>query len=1600
MISRSLPVVLLLSMFVVRADERTATWLGEGHYNNSANWDLGITPVNGSPLPGDTYRVIVGTGTMTLNISPTTTSFDLANVALTVSGTRTITSQTAFGSGVLITGGALGLAGSASLTAGNTDLYLNLAGGLTLSNNGTFTHAVTGSGASAIVLNSDVSASGTLLRNASGATFTASMTGGEGSVGYGGAHADNRFLNEGTFVKTGAFDYAVNVAFRNSGTVNVQQGTLHLNGGDSGATTGTFVAGTGATLALGSDLHFQSGASVTGAGSFLVKSGTVEFASGSMMNVATLQMQSGTLAFRSGSTLGNTALVMNGGTLELDIDHTFANAALGENGTFTGTGHLTLAGTTDLGGGNFVFGGSGLKELSGSTTLTTTTASRYLNVQGGTELRNTGSFTQTRNGSGENVLVLNSDSAGGPSVFRNAAGATFTANMAAGEGGVGYGAASADNRFLNDGTFLKTGAHAYAFNVALTNAGTMIAQQGALHINAGGTATGTFAINADATLGINGMFDFQHGSSVTGDGTLRILGGTTTFLSGSALQASTLRLEAGTAAFRSGSVLGPTSLAIAGGTLEMDIDHTFSGATFTTGGGVTGSGRVTFVGPTGFDENAYVFGGSGVKEFAGTTALSTVAGNQYFNVNGGAEVRNTGSFSQIRNGTGESAIVLNADASGFPSIFRNAAGGTFTATMNAGPGGVATAAAGSGVRFINEGSFVKNGWHDYVVGVEFANSGSVNLQQGALVLAGGDGGGTTGTFTLQNGTTLRVSGGFSFGTGASITGNGAFESTGGATTFLSGSTFTASTLKVIGGTTAFRSGSTLGTTTLLLAGGTLESDIDHTFSTATFAGGGTVSGMGHLVFHNPDIDQSSYAFQGTGLKEFTGTIALTSGAAGQFFNIAGETEVKNSGTFTQTRSGAGASALVLNADGVGGATFRNASSFIADMTGGEGRIATGAPEAPAQFLNEGTFLKQGVHNYEVDVAFTNSGTVTVQEGAFVLNAGDGDGTSGDFEIGSSATLVVAGGFDFQTGSTVSGAGTFSSKNGYTTFFAGSSMNAATLNVAGGTVAFRAGSMLGAATALTLQSGTLEMDVNHTFTGATFGTGTFVSGTGNVTFAGTTAFQSATVTFSGSGLKQFSGTTTFAPGGTDSYLNITGGTELRNTGAFTQTKSGAGESVIVLASDGAGTSVFRNTGTFTANIPSGIASMGYAVLNPGTAFINTNSFVKTGGGLYQINVPIDNSGTILVSQGTLSITAGVSNPSGTILIDNGAVLDLSENIHASTTGTLTHSGANLALGTNSLTVAVDYQNPNFGVGNAFNGRANVTGAGSLLATDNTALAFTGNAAGGAIDFGLVHVGDAVSATYGVKNTGSGAAVRGAFQTAAGGARIDDPRLSGTGTTAANFGKLDPGANSAERTITFTATTAGPLVGQQIHVATNFDNVTLPNLPITGAANYYASPVWTVVSGPATLTKTDATHYTLAFTPVSRDGGLLTAELDLLNELLDAIYQDALGGSFDLDGVTHFDLSGFAAFSGIASGSAQSGFVVTFDPSLFAGGTYADVLHFKPTSTNAAGQWTLGTVELRLEASVIPEPSVIALLLAALGAATLTRRRLRPAPEERR
>ncbi len=491
-----------------------------------------------------------------------------------------------------------------------------------------------------------------------------------------------------------------------------------------------------------------------------------------------------------------------------------------------------------------------------------------------------------------------------------------------------------------------------------------------------------------------------------------------------------------------------------------------------------------------------------------------------------------------------------------------------------------------------------------------------------------------------------------------------------------------------------------------------------------------------------------------------------------------------------------------------------------------------------------------------DLTFANNGTVSLtsfndrifgNNGNYVLTNNAGNTIQGAGQIGINQVYVVNKGLitanlvgqtlqidpsdGSNTGEGFVNTGTLRAENG-------GNLNVlfAYYNNAGGTIAALDGSTVNVYNSAVIEggllttggSGTITLNNSVTLDGTTRGA---LTNTGNVIIAtGQTDYLTGSIVNNGTITQQ-------------------AGTDVRIAGSSDATLSGTGTYTMAAA-----TRLFADNGNDTLTNASGHTIQGQGQ-------IGINQLNLTNAGTINANVSgatlaIDVSNNVITNQtsGVLQASNGgtlnlldATNGTGTIRSDSGGTVVVNA---PSTTGQLINN-ANLSLGTNNITVSADYNNANFGIGNAFNNHAGVTGTGQILASGNAAQAVTGatvtNGTSGTptLTINNVRVG-ATSYDYQVANTGtSGPAIRGAIQTSVNGGNITDSRLSGSGVTSSNYGPVATGSNSGDLAVTFTATAAGllaPLNGQAVHIANNFDNLSQQTMSIvlgSGAAAYNAA-----------------------------------------------------------------------------------------------------------------------------------------------------------------
>jgi hypothetical protein len=220
------------------------------------------------------------------------------------------------------TGGAVGLAANTST--------LNVTGGLTIANGVIFSdgtinaNTTTWSSGAIFATGQNVAGKNTTFNNNTTFNINCDQSySGNGSS----AAAPDVFNNIGTLTKsTTAGTTTFQTQFNNSGTVNVQTGTVAINGG--GTQTGTFSLSTGTALALNGTHSFSPAGSVTGSGTLVVNGGTSVFASGATLAPgAGVTIGAGALQINSVQTIPS--LRITGGHLDITKTHLFVDYGAG-----------------------------------------------------------------------------------------------------------------------------------------------------------------------------------------------------------------------------------------------------------------------------------------------------------------------------------------------------------------------------------------------------------------------------------------------------------------------------------------------------------------------------------------------------------------------------------------------------------------------------------------------------------------------------------------------------------------------------------------------------------------------------------------------------------------------------------------------------------------------------------------------------------------------------------------------------------------------------------------------------------------------------------------------------------------------------------------------------------------------------------------------------------------------------------------------------------------------------------------------------------------------------------------------------------------------
>jgi len=311
------------------------------------------------------------------------------------------------------------------------------------------------------------------------------------------------FLNAGTFVKTGAGTTTSisGVTFNNSGTVDVQSGTLSLAGG--GTSSGRFTIGGGGTLEFAGGVStlstLTSASSVAGSGVLGFTGGTTDIL-GTYLATGPLLFTGGNATFITANSISTPSLTIRGGTGTFNSQLTADSVTL-TGGTGTINSSLT-AGSLSLSGGTLNIASAATLDLNGST---------FKIIDGGV-LNNAG--VATWRSTGEFRL----DSGG---VINNTGRFEAQTDQAI----VHTGPLGTVN---NLGTFAKTGGTGTTSITAnFNNTGRVDLLSGTLALSGGGLSSGTFNIAAGTSLalgpdpgvvGAAGLHDLTAAASLVGGG--------------------------------------------------------------------------------------------------------------------------------------------------------------------------------------------------------------------------------------------------------------------------------------------------------------------------------------------------------------------------------------------------------------------------------------------------------------------------------------------------------------------------------------------------------------------------------------------------------------------------------------------------------------------------------------------------------------------------------------------------------------------------------------------------------------------------------------------------------------------------------------------------------------------------------------------------------------------------------------------------------------------------------------------------------------------------------------------------------------------------
>jgi RHS repeat-associated protein len=603
-----------LSLWVGPLSAATVSWVGaSGDWNTPANWSTGALPGTNDDAvinTGPAITVTHSTGTHTIRSLQSQQAFTLSGGSLTVSNTVQVNSTFLLSGGTLVSATVLAGTNGAGLIVKNSGAVLNrvrLNAGLDVGN--TYSSAIL-SVANGLELNGTAQIGNTTNSNWGQVRFSGSQTlNGTGSVVFGGANPNELFvspsggglvigpgitvtgqngaltgtgtfwyLNQGTIASVGGGSLTISGTWTNTGTINVTNGALTMDGTFSLASLGQFNRSGGAVYVTGTLNNTNTTVPLNAlGGSWILNNGTV--------NGGTIIATNGTALFVQNNNSALNGVTVNG-TLDVGNAYSAATLAVANGLVLNGTalvgnptnsnwGQLRFSGAQTLGGtGTVIFGQANPNEF-------------FVNGGGG--------------------LVI------GPGI-------TLTGLNGALTGGGSYW-------YVNQGTINCLSGASFEVSGTWTNAGSINETNGAL------TLDGTF------TLASLGQFK-RSGGSVYLTGTLNntnttvsldALGGSW-ILNNGTINGGTIIAANGTKLLAQNSASALNGVTLNG---TLDVGNTYSGAVVTVANGLVLNGTALVGNPTNSSWGQLRFSGMQTLSGNATVIFGDANPNEFYINNSG-----------------------------------------------------------------------------------------------------------------------------------------------------------------------------------------------------------------------------------------------------------------------------------------------------------------------------------------------------------------------------------------------------------------------------------------------------------------------------------------------------------------------------------------------------------------------------------------------------------------------------------------------------------------------------------------------------------------------------------------------------------------------------------------------------------------------------------------------------------------------------------------------------------------------------------------------------------------------------------------------------